>query len=195
MLSNFWSTPLPGALANTLVSALESCNPRTLLVASSCYTALNAALYAVPHDHMQFFLSKTCRGWRRSDKLQENLPRWLAMPIKWRSSVTVDGTFICVIAVTFSGSADTPFFSTIWPWNFSLVWPKEQFSLLSVAPTAWIWINTAVSWSSCSLCALPNNTMLSIWHTTPSNPCKILAMHHWKCSKALYSSKNNQIVW
>ena len=74
-------SPYEDASADTLVSAFGSYNPNTLLVASSCFTAENAASCAVPHDQVQFFLSRACSGRRRSDNLQENLPRWFAMLI------------------------------------------------------------------------------------------------------------------
>lgn len=95
------------------------------------------------------------------------------------------------MALVFSGSAEILCWLTICPKNFTLIWPNEHFSRLSVTPASTILFSTAVNrWLRSSFDLLCTSTS-SMGQTVPGSPLRIWDILRWEISGALVIPNGN----
>ena len=160
---------------------------------ASLWLAGNAVCWA-SSQYQALSLWRRCRkGVVMSARPGTNFPSLLTMPMNLCSSVTVVGVGKWPIARVFSGSAWTPWASTMCPRNLSLPCENSHFWMFNVRPALWRRTKTAQTRASCSIWFLPWIRMSPIQHMTPSRPSKMSDMVHWNISGAELIPKGRRL--
>ena len=122
-----------------------------------------------------------------------NFPSWFTMPINLCNSLTVVGVGKWPIARVFSGSAWTPWASTMCPKNLSLPCENSHFWMFNVSPALCRQSKTARTRASCCTWFPPWKRISSIRHMTPSRSPKMSDMVHWNISGAELIPKGKRL--
>ena len=115
----------------------------------------------------------------------ENLPSWLAIAKKCRSSVVVVGDSISSTAWVLLGSGEMSLLSMTWPRKTSLSWLNSHLSGFRVSLASCICLRMPVRRASCLCWSWPWMSMSSMWQMVPSSPLRMCCILRWKCSAAL----------
>ena len=136
-----------------------SYSARTIGCESSILIAEKVLCCAGPLIHWLLVLGSSLRGWLRTARRGENFPSWFALPKNRHSFVTFLWVRFFVRADVLWGSADTSSLLITCPRKCSCVRQKDHFSVLRVAPDAFMRLRTAASLASCRVSFCPKTSM------------------------------------